>query len=117
MSSINYTHEYRNPGLPDNPMPLHNFRDVNDSIASIINQVKQLQAEGRYADAADLVTANNLKQYTMTTEYINMIDEETRNLEIMCKANQQSVYYMENEPGFASPADVWISSNPINGEV
>ena len=44
----------------------------------------------------------------LTSEYVNMIDEETRNLEIMCKSNKQSLYYMDNEPGFAVDGDVWI---------
>ena len=107
MSVIDYTHEY-NSQLPNSPMELHNFADITDSIASIIQQVKDLQAQQRYSEAADIITAYDLKKYMMTSEYVNLIDEETRNLEIMCKANSQSIYYMDNEPGFASVGDVWI---------
>lgn len=107
MSEINYTHEYGSQ-LPNTPMPLHHFLDATDEIASLINEVKELQAQGLYAEAANIITANNLKRYMLTSEYINLIDEETRNLEVMCKTNQQSIYYMDDEPAFALVADVWI---------
>ena len=114
MSVIDYTNEYRQNGLPDNPMGLHHFADITDSQATLIQQIKDLQAQGEYDQAAAIITANDLQRYMMTSEYVNMIDEETRNLEIMCKANQQSIYFMEDEPGFASAGDVWISENEIN---
>lgn len=107
MSVVNYTHEYGSQ-IPNSPMSLHHFLDATDAISGLITQVKELQAQGRYSEAANIITANNLKQYMLTSEYVNMIDEETRNLEIMCKANQQSIYYMDNEPGFATNGDVWI---------
>jgi hypothetical protein len=107
MSEINYTHEYGSQ-LPNTPMSLHHFLDATDAISSLINEVKELQAQGLYAEAANVITANNLKRYMLTSEYINLIDEETRNLEIMCKTNQQSIYYMNNEPAFALISDVWI---------
>ena len=107
MSVIDYTHEY-NSQLPNSPMELHHFEDINDEIAEIINQVKAYQVAKNYSAAADLITGYDLKKYMMTSEYVNLIDEETRNLEIMCKANSQSVYYMNDEPGFASVGDVWI---------
>lgn len=107
MSVVDYTHEYGSQ-IPNSPMSLHHFLDATDAISGLITQVKELQAQGRYSEAANIITANNLKQYMLTSEYVNMIDEETRNLEIMCKANQQSIYYMDNEPGFATNGDVWI---------
>ncbi len=107
MSVVNYTHEYGSQ-IPNSPMNLHHFLDATDAISGLITQVKELQAQGRYSEAANIITANNLKQYMLTSEYVNMIDEETRNLEIMCKTKQQSIYYMDNEPGFATNGDVWI---------
>lgn len=107
MSDINYTHEYGSQ-IPNSPMELHNFLDATDEISALINEVKTLQAQGLYAEAANIITANNLKRYMLTSEYINLIDEETRNLEIMCKTQQQSIYYMDDEPSFAAIADVWI---------
>lgn len=111
MSVIDYTNEYSN--LPFQPMTRHNFENVTNSIASIINQVKELQAQGKYAEAASIVEAQDLKKYTLSSEYINGIDEETRNLEIMCKSKKQSVYYMDDEPGFGAAGDVWISGEEI----
>jgi len=107
MSVINYTHDAGSE-LPNRPMGHHTFYDVTNSIASQINHVKQLQAEGKYTEAANYVTSQNLQHYILSANYINFLDEETRNLEIMCKAKQQSIYYMNDEPGFAEAGDVWI---------
>lgn len=113
MSEINYTHEAGSL-LPNTMMTRHNFLDANNAIAEQINHVKELQAQGKYAEAANYITSQNLQQYVLSAEYINFIDEETRNLEIMTKGKQQSIYYTENEPGFAAAGDVWISSNNIS---
>lgn len=114
MAIINYTKDYS--GLPFKIMARHNFKDVTNDIAPIINQVKALQAEGKYAEAANIVDSQRLKEYTMSAEYINAIDEETRNLEIMCKSKKQSIYYMEDEPGFGTEGDVWINKGEITDE-
>lgn len=111
MAVINYTNEYS--GLPYNIMTRTNFRDITDEDAEVVNQVKVLQSEGRYADAANLVEGSDLDKCVISSKYINGIDEETRNLEIMCKSKKQSVYYMEDEPGFGVAGDVWISEEEI----
>lgn len=109
MSIVNYTREYGSQ-LPDSVKQLNNFTDVTDAQAALINQIKELQAQQRYDEANAIITANDLQRSILSSEYINQLDEETRNLEIMCKANQQAIYYTEDEPGYASNGDVWISS-------
>lgn len=106
MGVINYTHDYSQ--FPNRFMDRHNFKDVNNDVASIINQVKELQAQGKYAEAANIVDSQDLKEYILSAEYINELDEETRNVEIKCISKKQSIYYFTDEPGFSDVGDVWI---------
>jgi hypothetical protein len=109
MDMAEYTHEYSQ--FPSQILELHNFKDVDDSVASLVNQIKNLQSAGNYAKASELVEANadTLKPYVLSMEYLNMIDEELRNVEIYAKSKKQSVYYQESEPTEnVSQYDVWI---------
>ena len=74
-----YTHEFSN--FPDEILTRHNFKDVDDSVASIVNQIKELQANGEYDRAAQYIDMNKdtLGPYVLGSEYLNTIDEETRN--------------------------------------
>lgn len=106
----NYTNEYSH--LPNKIMELHNFKDVTDDIASIINQIKSLQSKGSYNEASKLIEQNKdiLGQCMLSTEYLNAIDEETRNLEIMAKSKAQSIYYQATKPSGYIVNDVWIGA-------
>ena len=103
-----YTNEYSK--LPSQIMELHNYKDVDDSIAEIVNQIKSLQSQGLYNQANRLVENNNdvLGKYVFSVEAFNAIEEETRNLEIMCKEKKQSIYF-EQEPDNPEKNDIWIS--------
>lgn len=102
-----YTNEYSK--LPYQIMELHNFKDVDDSIAAIVNEIKSLQSQGLYNQANRLVENNKdvLGKYVFSVEVFNAIEEETRNLEIMCKEKKQSIFY-EEEPSNPALYDVWI---------
>ena len=92
-------------------MERHHFKDVDDSIAPLINQIKALQQQGDYSKIDEIVQNNqdkNLLQYFLTSDYINAIDEEIRNLEIFTISKKQSIYYLANEPNLAERFDVWI---------
>ena len=103
-----YTNEYSK--LPSQIMELHNYKDVDDSIAEIVNEIKSLQSKGLYNQANRLVENNKdvLGRYVFSVEAFNAIEEETRNLEIMCKEKKQSIYYNE-QPSDPVLYDVWIS--------
>ena len=103
-----YTNEYSK--LPYQVMELHNYKDVDDSIAEIVNEIKNLQSQGLYDQANRLVENNKdvLGRYVFSVEAFNAIEEETRNLEIMCKERKQSIFY-EEEPNDPLLYDVWIS--------
>lgn len=111
------TNEYSR--FPNQLLATHTFRDVDDYVASQIQQVKALQAQGRYADAAALVKTlydqygNPLSDYVINAEYANAIDEETRNLEIYAMRSKQCIYYAPVEPQTAMTEDVWIGSGSV----
>ena len=113
----NITNEYSL--FPNELLAAHNFRDVDDYVASQIQQVKALQAKGKYAEAADLVKTlvdqygNPLTDYIINAEYANAIDEETRNLEIYAMRSKQCIYYSSVEPQTAMVEDVWIGSSSV----
>lgn len=105
---MNYTHEYSK--LPNQIMERHYFKDVDNSIAPLINQIKTLQQQGKYDKVNEIIQNNveNLSQYFIGSDYINAIDEETRNLEIFTLSKKQSIYFQTDEPELAEQSDVWI---------
>lgn len=105
----NYTHEYSL--FPDQLLTRHNFKDADDSIAPIINQIKILQSNGEYDRAAEYIQANKdtLGPYVLGSEYLNTIDEETRNVEIFAKSKKQQIFYQDDEPNDSAYVnDVWL---------
>lgn len=102
------THEYSN--FPNEIYKPNKFKDVDDSIANLINEIKSLQHQGLYDQANRVVEKNKdvLKQYRFNSETFNHIEEETRNLEIYAKQAQQSIYVQDEEPESAILGDVWI---------
>ena len=104
---MNYTNEYSS--LPYKIMERHYYKDIDNSVANEVNQIKELQAQQQY-DKVNEILANrpDLKQYVMGSDGINAIDEETRNLEIFAKAKKQQIYYENEEPEFAVEQDIWI---------
>ena len=75
---MNYTNEYSK--LPNQVMTRHKFKDVDNSVAPLINQIKTLQQQGNYKKVNEIIQDNieNLSQYFISAEYINAIDEENR---------------------------------------
>lgn len=102
------THEYSN--FPESYITLHNYQDVTDQIGALINQIKTLQASGNYVQAQRVIEQNKnvLAQYVITTDAINAIEEETRNVEIYAKQKKQQVYYQDDEPDTETVGDIWI---------
>lgn len=122
MGEIYYTNTFSK--LPDQIMSLHHYKDVTNTVtttdkngltqtynmADIVNEIKKLQADCKYDEAASLLEQYGLQDYILSAKDMNFIDEETRNLEIMCMSKRQSVFYMNDEPLFIdiTKGDVWI---------
>ncbi len=104
-----YTNEYSQ--FPKQLMTLHQFMDVTDNIAAFVDQIKSLQARGAYQHAARLIELNKelLNKCFLSAEYLNFLDEETRNLEIMAKSKNQGIYYQDQNPiESCELLDIWI---------
>lgn len=77
-----YTNEYSQ--LPNEILTLHNYKDVDDTVASYVNQIKILQAQGKYDKVNEIMKAHpELKPYIFGAEDAMALQEETRNLEIL----------------------------------
>ena len=92
-------------------MARHYFKDIDNTVANEVNQIKILQAQGQYDKVNEIIANNpNLKQYVFGADDFNAIDEETRNLEILAKSKKQQIYYTDDEPDYAVAQDIWIGS-------
>ena len=103
----NYTNEYSK--LPYQIYQTHKYKDVDDTIAGYVNDIKSLQSQGKYDEANRYIEKYKdvLGEYVFSVEAFNAIEEETRNLEIMCKGKKQSIYYGE-QPIKPTLFDIWI---------
>lgn len=101
-----YTNEYSS--LPNEILTLHYFKDVDDTVASLVNQIKILQTQGAY-DRVNTILAErpDLQPYIFGAENWNALEEETRNLEILAKSKKQQVFYQTEEPD-GGECNVWI---------
>ena len=101
-----YTNEYSR--LPNEILTLHNYKDVDDAVAPYVNQIKILQAQGKYDKVNEIIKSYpELKSYVFGAEDAMALQEETRNLEILALSKKQSIYYQEEEPDGGN-ANVWI---------
>lgn len=106
-----YTHEFAQ--FPNKLLTPHNYKDVTDEIVADIIKIKNYISSGDYASALNYLNEDpSLRQYLMTAEDMNFIDEETRNVEIYAKNVQQQIFYNDPEDDVltvCSEGDIWIS--------
>lgn len=102
-----YTHEYSD--FPTSVMSNTSYLDVDDTVATLINQLKSYQANGDYGSASNLIAVNpTLKQYIIGVDVINKLVEEIRNAQIYAKSVKQTVFVQDTEPTTSINGDVWI---------
>ena len=103
-----FTHEYSN--YPDQLISLTNYKNVNDTIGELINQINQYRNDGNYAAAQVLISdyATQLKPYNLDMSIINMMIEEIRNTQIKGKVAGQFLSIEEDEPDGVWDNFVWI---------
>lgn len=101
-----YTNEYSK--LPSELLTLHHFKDVDDTVASLVNQVKVLQSQGQLNKVNEIIRNRpDLQPYIFGAENWNALEEETRNLEILAKSKKQQIFYQTEEPD-GGDCNVWI---------
>lgn len=104
-----YETEYSN--FPSKKITKHNFLDVTDEIASIVNQINLLRSHGQYNQAAQILQENKetLSQYIVDAETFRTWEDEIYNAQKYAKQVQQSIYFEENEEDVdCLEGDVWI---------
>lgn len=103
-----YENEYSN--FPSQKITKHNFKNVDDSIASVINQINALRAQGLYNQAACIIQDNRdtLSQYITDATTFRTWEEEIYNTQTYARQIQQSIHFNESEPDCVD-GDVWIA--------
>lgn len=106
MSEI--TNEYSN--FPSQLIQKHNFKDVDNSVAEIIKEIKDLQAQENFKEATEKINLHKeiLKNYIIDASFINTLVEEIRNTQIYALRQCQNVFVCENIPSFYNNEDIWI---------
>lgn len=90
----------------------HNFKNVDDDIASVINQIKSLQSQGLYGQASRIIDANKkdvLEQFIIDATTFRTWEEEIYNTQSYAKQVQQCIYFDNNEPD-CQYGDIWIGA-------
>lgn len=102
-----FEHEYSN--FPTETIKLKKYKNVDDSIAPVINEINSLMSQGLYNQAARLKEKNAdiLPQYVFDSESINTLIEEIHNTQLFAKQRQQFIWFDSDEPP-AIYGDVWI---------
>lgn len=91
----------------------HNFKNVDDTVASVINQINALRSQGLYNQASQIIENNKetLTQYIVDAATFRTWEEEIYNTQIYAKQVQQSVILDEDEPEECEEGDMWIGGS------
>lgn len=107
--------EYENEfsQFPLKKITKHNFKNVDDNIAPVINQINILRSQGLYDQASRIIENNKdtLAQYIVDAVIFRTWEEEIYNTQKYAKQVQQSVFIDENEPDECEEGDVWIGGS------
>lgn len=107
-----YSREFSN--FPSQKIAKHNFKNVDDNIADIINQINALRARGLYNQAARIIQNNQdvLGRYIADAVTFRTWEEEIYNAQKYARQIQQSIYFDESEDDFDGiEGDVWLGGD------
>ena len=110
-NASSYTHEYSN--FPQTIIIQHHFKDADDSVASLVNEINGYKERGLFELASKIMKENEdvLKQYSLGgAETINTLEEEIRNAQIMTVQKSQLIYTDEVVPEIMAKEDIWIGA-------
>ncbi len=100
--------------FPSKKIARHNFRNVDDNIAPIINQINSLRSQGLYNQASRIVQNNFdvLSHYIVDAISFRTWEEEIYNTQIYAKQKQQSIFFDESEEDVdCIEGDVWVGGD------
>ena len=108
---MGYTHEYSN--YPDELINLTNYKNVDDTIGTLINEIETYRSQGNYLAATDLIEryADRLKPYNLDMTAINTMVEEIRNTQIKALSAGQFLSIDSAEPAGVDDGFVWIGGD------
>lgn len=103
-----YTHEYSN--FPEELITIVGYRNVNDTIGELVNQINEYRLDGNYSAAQILIDdyAEQLKKYNLDMTIINTFIEEIRNTQIKSSVAGQFLSISEEEPDDVWDGFVWL---------
>lgn len=103
-----YENEFSN--FPSQKITLHKFKNVDDNIASVINQIVALREQGLYELAQDTIKANAdiLSSYIIDATTIRTLEEEIYNTQTYAKSRKQFIYFDSTAPEDVQVDDVWV---------
>lgn len=107
-----YENELSN--FPNKKITKHYFKDVDDNIANLINQINSFRTQGLYNKAAEIVqnNLNILSHYIVDAITFRTWEEEIYNTQKYARQVQQSIYFDEFEDDFDGiEGDVWIGGD------
>lgn len=103
---MDYVHEYSN--YPNELINMRVFKDPDNSIIPVIQQIKNYKALGNYSAAAQLIkNTPEIADYMFSATDINRIIEEIYNTQLRTISRKQRVFYRSTD--FVPEInDVWI---------
>ncbi len=100
--------------FPEKKITKHNFKNVDDNIANIINQINTLRSQGLYNQASRIIQNNFdvLSHYIVDAITFRTWEEEIYNTQIYARKKQQSIYFDEFEEDVdCIEGDVWVGGD------
>lgn len=95
--------------FPEQKITLHHFKNIDDNIATIINEINELRSQGLYNQAVRVIQNNSdvLGQYIVDAITYRTWEEEIYNTQVYARKMQQSIYFDQEEPDCIE-GDVWL---------
>ncbi len=100
--------------FPERKITRHDFKNIDDNIAPVINQINSLRTQGLYNQAARIIEQNLdiLSHYIVDAITYRTWEEEIYNTQIYAKQKQQSIYFEEFEKDVdCIKGDVWVGGD------
>lgn len=108
------TYENEFSSFPSKKITKHEFKNIDDNIADIINQINSLRTQGLYNQAARIIQQNFdvLSQYVADATTFRTWEEEIYNTQTYARQKQQSIFFDEQENDFDGiEGDVWVGGD------
>ncbi len=104
------TYETEYSQFPQELIALHNFKNIDQTIVNLINNINSYRSRGEYAEAASLIDNNKelLSQYIVDATTFRTWEEEIYNAQKYAKQAQQVIYFDDEEPEYCIEEDVWL---------